>query len=113
MIDHDFFDNISVYEGIKQGLEEAIAFKQGDTTKAHVRILSTNDASASPSSPINISQLREDLCLSPQGLAHVIGVSPRTVIAWETGKSTPNGVASRMLYLIENDHSIVDKLMYR
>jgi hypothetical protein len=27
VVDQEFFDNISVYEGVKQGLEEAIAYK--------------------------------------------------------------------------------------
>jgi DNA-binding transcriptional regulator YiaG len=35
------------------------------------------------------------------------------VEAWEAGKSMPSGVATRMLYLIEADHSLVDKLVVR
>lgn len=104
----------NVYEGIMQGLEEAIAFKNGDTSKARVRVLSTVDpVPVSPYKPADVAKLRKTLNMSQKGFASAIGVSPRTVEAWEAGKSIPSGVATRMLYLIDKDHSLVDKLIIR
>ena len=40
----------------------------------------------------------------------VLGVSPRTVEAWESGKSTPSPTAKKLMYLISLDHSLVQKL---
>ena len=104
----------NVYEGIMQGLNEAIEFKKGKNSKARVRILSTVDPiQVAEYKPADVTKLRKDLNLSQKGLALVIGVSPRTVESWEAGKSIPSGVATRMLYLIEADNSLVDRLAIR
>ena len=104
----------NVYEGIMQGLDEAIAFAKGDTTKARVRVLSTVDpVPVAPYKPSEVAKLRRALNMSQRGFATAIGVSPRTVEAWEAGKSAPSGVATRMLYLIDKDPSLVDKLVIR
>ena len=104
----------NVYEGIMQGLNEAIDFKSGKDTKARVRILSTVDSvQVLAYKPTDVARLRKALSLSQKGLAIALGVSTRTVESWEAGKSVPSGVAMRMLYLIEVDHSLVDKLVVR
>ena len=104
----------NVYEGIMQGLNEAIEFKKGIKTKARVRILSSvNPIPVAEHKPEDITRLRADLNMSQKGLAVMIGVSPRTVESWEAGKSVPSGVATRMLYLIQTDHSLVDRLVTR
>ena len=104
----------NVYEGIMQGLNEAIEYKNGKNSKARVRILSTVDPVQVPAySPADVARLRKALSLSQKGLAIAIGVSTRTVESWEAGKSVPSGVAMRMLYLIEVDHSLVEKLVIR
>jgi len=104
----------NVYNGIMQGLQEAIDYKKGNKTKARVRFYSSI-------CPIPVSQykstevvtLRRTLNLSQKDLAVAIGVSPRTVESWESGKSIPSGVATRMLYLIDADNSLIDKLVVR
>ena len=104
----------NVYEGIMQGLNEAIEFKKGNNSKARVRILSTVDPiPVAEYKPADVTRLRMDLNLSQKGLAVVIGVSPRTVESWEAGRSAPSGVATRMLHLIEADNSIVERLVTR
>jgi len=104
----------NVNEGIMQGLNEAIELKNGKNSKARVRILSTvAPAPVAKYKPADVARLRKDLNLSQKGLAVVIGVSPRTVESWEAGKSVPSGVATRMLYLIEVDNSLVDRLVIR
>ena len=114
MANKEFFDNIDFFDGLKQGLEEAFAFAKGDASKARVRVLSTVDpVHVSPYNSVEVARLRKTLNLSQRGFATAIGVSPRTVEAWEAGKSIPSGVATRMLYLIEADNSLVDKLVVR
>ena len=114
MADKDFFEDFDYFDGLKQGLEEALAFAKGDASKARVRVLSAVDpVPVSKYKPADVAKLRKDLNLSQRGFATAIGVSPRTVESWEAGKSMPSGVATRMLYLIEADHSLVDKLVIR
>jgi putative transcriptional regulator len=98
------------YERLKESLEQAVAFKKGDKSKARVSVRQI---------PIpeyragDVSRVRSELRLSQRALASVLGVSHRTVEAWEAGRNTPNGPAARVLYLIERDHSLVDKLVSR
>jgi len=105
---------LKVYEGIMQGLQEAIEYKNGDTKKARVRIHSKVDpTSISSYKPADVMKIRKNLNLSQRGFAVALGVSPRTVESWEAGMSTPSGVATRMLYLIESDNNLIDKLIQR
>jgi len=105
---------VNIYEGIMQGLQEAIEFKNGKKSKARVRVLTTVEpVIISVYKPAEIVRVRRSLDLSQRGLAAAIGVSPRTVESWEAGRSSPNGVATRMLYLIETDHGLLDKLVKR
>ena len=105
---------INVYQGIMQGLQEAIDYKKGKQTNARVRIYSTVEpVEVSTYNPADVAQIRKNLDLSQKGLAIAIGVSQRTVESWEAGKSNPSGVATRMLYLIEKDSSLLDKLVTR
>lgn len=53
-----------------------------------------------------ISNARRDIGLTQEEFARVFDVSPRTVIRWENGHSTPQGAAAkkmiRLLQLLEN-----------
>ena len=104
----------SVYDGIMQGLQEAIEFKKGNTTEARVRVYSkVSPVNVAGYKPSDVANIRKNLNLSQKGLATAIGVSPRTVESWEAGKSAPSGVAVRILHLIDTDHSLVEKLVIR
>jgi len=103
-----------VYQGIMQGLQEAIEYKKGDLSKGRVRIhTKVSSVPVSTYKPADVAKIRKILDLSQRGLAVALGVSPRTVEAWESGKSVPSGVATKILYLIENDNSLVEKLIIR
>ena len=98
------------FEALKASLEDAVAFKKGDKSRCRTVVLK---------SPIptykadDIARARKALNLSQKGLAFALGVSPRTVEAWEAGKNTPSGAAQRLLYLLENDHSLINNLVTR
>lgn len=51
--------------------------------------------------------------MTQKAFAGILGVSVRTVESWETGKSTPSPTARNLIYLISQDHSLVDKLQKR
>jgi len=96
------------YERLKESLEQAVAYKNGDKSKARsvVRELPVPEYNAT-----DIARVRSSLRLSQRGFATVLGVSPRTVEAWEIGRNIPCGSARNLLYLIERDHSLADKLI--
>lgn len=96
------------YEELKASLEDAIAYKQGDHSRCRILL---------PEVPVpdykaaDVVRARKKLNLSQRSLANLMGVSPRTVEAWETGKNEPAGPARRLLRLLETDHSMVERII--
>lgn len=102
---------MNYFESLKQSLDEAVAYKNGDKTKAKRRSVKAADIPAYQSG--DIVRVRAQLQLSQHGLATVLGVSSRTVEAWEAGRNVPNMTACRLLYLLEQDNSLIERLTMR
>ena len=56
--------------------------------------------------PSDIRQIRNELEMTQVCFAGFIGVSPKTVEAWEAGRNTPEGPARRLLEMVESDHEL-------
>ncbi|MBQ6846187.1 MAG: helix-turn-helix domain-containing protein [Oscillospiraceae bacterium] len=98
------FKNIDVFSGIMDGLEEALAYEKGKASReTFIR------KRALPK--INVSEMRKELSMTQKAFASVLGVSSRTVEAWECGKSNPTPTAKKLMYLISQDNSLVEKLL--
>ena len=96
------------FEELKASLEEAVAYKKGDKSRCRTVVA----PKALPAyTAADVTRTRTALNLSQKGLALALGVSPRTVEAWEAGKNVPSGAAHRLLYLLEQDHSLIDRLV--
>ena len=87
-----------VFESIMQGLTESLDFAKGDNSKA--RRMSVTVADLPCYHDKEIKQIREDLNLSQKNFAFVLGVSPKTVEAWESGRNVPQGTAQRFLQVL-------------
>lgn len=95
-----------VSESIMQGLTEADDYQQG---KIHVRktkltikpvtIFNTND----------IKLIRKKTGLSQVAFASSLGVSPKTVEAWENGRNKPEGASRRLLEIVRDDPSFLKR----
>lgn len=97
------FDDIDFFSGMVQGLNEALAYEKGKASaETFARKQSLPD--------VNISEVRASLSMTQKAFASVLGVSCRTVEAWECGKSNPTPTAKKLIYLIKEDHSLVEKL---
>ena len=100
----DNFKEIDFFSGIMAGLNEALAYEKG---KASVETFARKQ-----SLPIvNVLEVRTSLSMTQKTFAKVLGVSCRTVEAWECGKTTPTPTAKKLIHLISEDHSLIDKLM--
>ena len=97
----------NVFKSIKQGLSEAIEYEKGNSTEVKVdRII----ISPLPSYTSNrIKGIRNKHRMTQKVFAQAIGVSIKTVEAWESGTNTPSGCASRMLELLERDSALFEK----
>ncbi len=87
-------------------LDQAIAFEEGDTTKAHIRYAKTTARKTAVEPPPDydakrVRTLREKLDLSQAVFARALNVSDKTVKAWEQGSSPPSGATLRLLEMVE------------
>jgi putative transcriptional regulator len=89
------------FEKIKKGLEEAIEYEEGKKTLRSKLVVMPKPPRLY--SPREIQKIRTDILNCSQPIfASVLGVSVKTVQAWETGERSPSHTALRLLELIEN-----------
>ena len=109
-MDKAFFDDFNYGESLIEGLQQALSHAKGENKRCRVTV---REAPVPEYRAGDVSRVRLELRLSQKALASALGVSARTVEAWEAGRNAPNGPAARMLYLIETDHTLLDKLVVR
>lgn len=97
---------MSVYESIVKGLNEAIEYEKGNEK---ARIMSCTVAPVPTFSADEIKTLRKELNMTQSTFAAVMGVSCKTVEAWEAGTNVPLGTARRMLGMLKSDNTIPQK----
>lgn len=94
---------MSVYESIMTGLNEAVEYEKG---KGTARVMKCTVAPIPDFTAEEIKSLRHTLNMTQSTFAALMGVSPKTVEAWEAGTNVPLGTARRMLGLLQSDNSI-------
>lgn len=97
---------MNVYDSIIKGLNEAVEYEKGNV-KAKTSTISVAPLPEMESS--DIKNIRKSLDMTQMIFAAVMGVSVKTVEAWEAGTNTPSGTARRMLYLLQSDPKIPEK----
>lgn len=95
-----FFDEI--IEGLNDIKEYQANTKKLRTKEVYIHPVE-------PITPKEVIKLRESLFLSQGLFAEVLGVSKKTLEAWEYGKNDPSGPSLRILHLIKDDPSILKK----
>lgn len=98
---------MSVYDGIIQGLNEAIAFNEGKG-KARTKTISVEPVPDFEAS--EIKNIRSELGMTQMLFAKLMGVSVKTVEAWEAGRNMPDGPARRILAMFRFDPLLPQKL---
>ncbi len=94
---------MSVYESIMQGLNEAVEYEKGNL-KAKSYKCTVNPVPDFNSN--EIKEVRSSLNMTQSTFAAVMGVSVKTVEAWESGTNKPIGVARRLLSMLQKDTSL-------
>ncbi|MBC3873572.1 helix-turn-helix domain-containing protein [Undibacterium flavidum] len=85
------------FEGIKQGLQEAIAHSQGKAVAAR-----THRPEA-----IDVAQLRHSLGLTQVEFAAKFCISVGTLRHWERGDRSPHGPALALLHVVSKEPQAV------
>ena len=91
---------MSVFEDIKSGLNEAIEYEKGNI-KASTKTITI--VPLEEFSPSEIKTIRKNAGMTQRLFAEFLGVSLKTVEAWESGRNRPNGTACRLLSLTKDN----------
>lgn len=95
-----------VFNSIMAGLNEALDDARTKEKKLKRRVVTV--IPVKKYSPDEIRKIRTDVDMSQKIFASYLGVSEKTVEAWEAGINTPSGTASRILHMMEMDEKLID-----
>ena len=90
-----------VGESIIRGMEEALAFANGEKNAAVVHI----------PEEINVRRIRKKLNMSQSVFADYFGVNLRTIQDWEQGRRVPTGAAKNFLFVIDQEPDAVRRAL--
>ena len=88
------------FDDLKQGLEEAIAYEKGQGT---ARVKTYMISPVREYSNIEIREIRMKAGMTQSVFASYMGVSKKTVEAWEGGRTHPTGPVFRLLEILASD----------
>jgi putative transcriptional regulator len=93
---------------IIDALQEAINYEQNKSVKG-IRVTKMSISPLPELRAADIKVLRHQVGLSQVLFAKALGVSEKTVEAWESGENKPSGIALRMLGLLKKDNQLLHK----
>ena len=91
---------MGLFDDIKTGLTQAIEYEKGNL---RAKTTSLSIAPVDVFTPVEIKGIRKSTGLTQVLFAKYMGVSVKTVEAWEAGRNHPDGAACRLLSLTRND----------
>jgi putative transcriptional regulator len=94
-------------DSIITGLQEAIDDQQG---KIELRRIKAEVSPLKEYSAADIRKIREHARMSQAAFAYALGVSKKTVEAWEAGTNHPRGSSGRLLEIISTHPRILREL---
>lgn len=93
------------FDEIMQGLHEAFQYEEG---KLKARSRKVTIIPVAKLSAKQIKALRLSLKLSQSAFASVLGVSKKSVEAWEAGRNIPGGPAMRMMDYLKSNPDFIN-----
>jgi putative transcriptional regulator len=101
------YENMSVFEQIKTGLEQALAHGRGELTLK----TTTLPLPPAPASPAKVIALRKKLKMSQSIFAAALNVSTKLVQSWEQGVRKPDHGDLRLIEILIKQPDVVGKLI--
>ena len=95
----------ALFEDLKEGLQESIDYERGKgTAKRTTYVIDP----VKRYSNVDIKKIRNRAGMTQAVFADYLGVSPKTIEAWELGRTHPTGPANRLLdILAQNKQDIL------
>ena len=100
----------NVYGSIMAGLSEAIEDSKSPEKKLKRRVVSI--VPVKEYTAVEIREIRKNTGFSQKLFAGYLGVSDKTVEAWEAGTNHPSGAASRILSMMEMDKNLTKEFPF-
>lgn len=91
----------SSFNSIKKGMQQAIAYSKGKSTKAVVHHFSA----------VDVKKTRTKIGMSQSEFAAAFGISVSTLRHWERGDRTPHGPALVLLNVVAKEPKAVLKAL--
>ena len=98
-------NEFNLFESIKNGLEESLEYEKGNSASVKVRKVKIEPILQYKAQEIKDIRLKANL--SQSAFANFMGVSKKTVEAWEAGTNIPQGSSQRLLEIISRDLTIL------
>ncbi len=95
----------SVYESIMKGLNEAVEDAKGSESRLKKRVVTI--VPVKEYNAKEVQNIRKSTGFSQKLFASYMGVSAKTVEAWEAGTNRPSGTASRILSMMEMNTDLI------
>lgn len=99
-------DRRELVESVMTGLDQAIEYEKGNLKNVRTRKVSIEPLPHFKG--VVIKRIRNKANLSQVAFAKALGVSTKTVEAWESGFNEPAGPAQRILSLINKETDFLD-----
>ena len=95
----------ALFDDLKEGLQEAIDYERGKgSAKRTTYVIDP----VKKYSNVDIKKIRNRAGMTQAVFADYLGVSPKTIEAWELGRTHPTGPANRLLdILAQNKQDIL------
>ena len=100
----------NVYESIIAGLTEAVEDARSTEKKLNRRVVTVMPVKEYRAA--DVQKIRKATGLSQKLFASYMGVSDKTVEAWEAGTNRPSGAASRILTMMEMNHNLTTEFPF-
>ena len=94
-----------VFNSIMTGLTEALDDAKSCEKKLKRRVVSVVPVKKYTAD--EVKKIRKHTAMSQKIFASYLGVSEKTVEAWESGINTPSGTASRILNMMEMNENLI------
>jgi putative transcriptional regulator len=94
------------FDSIMTGLDEAVKISEGKSIGRKQKLTITPLCDFSNT---EIREIRINLNLSQMAFSMLLGVSQKTIEAWEKGTNSPNGPARRIIAMIKEEPEIIEK----
>jgi putative transcriptional regulator len=90
------------FESIRNGAQEALAWKQGQKTGARVRRYTSMD----------VAKIRKNANMTQKEFSESFSIPLSTLRQWEQGKRVPQGPAQTLLRIIAHDSETAIKALH-